>query len=147
MICFKWFYNNEKIRHTQAVLRIPTGFAPTYDLPGHLWETLGAICHTTRLMCVFKIVADVCCFCHIIIIHTYHWTCNRIAGTISILKNLVVWPSTARKSLSYLNGNKGIQPVEFFCTIWRGFKFKTPFNRRLYTIEKKLWVSHLTLFT
>ena len=32
-----------------------------------------------------------------------------------------------KKSLSYLNGSKGIQPVEFFCTIWRRFKFKTPF--------------------
>ena len=32
-----------------------------------------------------------------------------------------------KKSLSYLNGSKGIQSVEFFCAIWRGFKFKTPF--------------------
>ena len=52
-----------------------------------------------------------------------------------------------KKSISYLSGSKGIQPVEFFCTIWRGFKFKTPFNRLLYTIEIKLWVWLLTLFT
>ena len=50
----------------------------TYDLPGHLWETRRAICHTTRPMCVFKIVADFCYFWYIIIIHTYHWTCNRM---------------------------------------------------------------------
>ena len=28
----------------------------TYDLPGRLWETRGAICHTTRPMCVFRFI-------------------------------------------------------------------------------------------
>ena len=93
-----WFNSGDAIirkTKTQAVLRIPTGFAPVYDLPGHLWETRGAICHTTRLMCVFKIVAVFCCFWYIIIIHTYYWTWNR--STIGFLKNIVVWPSTARR--------------------------------------------------
>ena len=143
MIYFKWRYYNEKLKK-QIVLKIPTGFAPM--IFQDFYERLVERYAIQLDWCVYsKSWQSFAAFDNIIIIHTYHWTCNR--STIGILKEYSCMNEHSKKSLSYLNGSKGIQPAEFFCTIWRGFKFKTPFNRLLYTIEIKLWVWPLTLFT
>ena len=78
----------------------------------------------TRPMCVFKIVADCCCFWYIIIIHTYHWTCDRTGSwQLAFFKNIVVWPSMARTVSHTSMVVRASNWWKFFCTNWRGQGF------------------------